>query len=561
MRARARILVAVAVTALLASCNTVKEGDARLDALTATAQRNLAAKPTVVPPPVEARPMHDKLGVLLPPTLHGEPLPARCEEPDGITVQVTAAQTINQIAQYIAQKTKMAVQLDPRILRDDEGEKGAAAGQAAEANANAQMLAAPANVAGFPFNGRAPVMPFMPSAAVGPAQFFPDYSGPCAPFFDHVAAQYDVAWRVLNGVLYFDKYVTRTFHVQASAAAQKLSANISSGSTAAAKGPTSGSSGQVADVSAQLDTWADVQKAMEALVPKGSKFAISKSMGTVTVLATPRAMEDIDKYFRELNAVLSTSVAVEVSAIFISTTKEDDFGLDLEGLYEAGINGISAKMAGVVPSLSQATGTASIGILTPPTGVHASHLAGSQIYLRAVSSADRLADFRTGNTVCKNGTPTPIALTTDQDIVRSITFNTVAQAGAASTSANADTINYGFALQVLPRVVSPTEVNILVTFNGTDLTSLTNYSLGSQGSLELATLDKRTLWNEMTLTSGQTLVVAGAEQERVEHSDSGFGDPSNWFLGGSKTGTITRTRLILLVTPTIVNGSGRVAAQ
>jgi hypothetical protein len=56
----------------------------------------------------------------------------------------------------------------------------------------------------------------------------------------------------------------------------------------------------------------------------------------------------------------------------------------------------------------------------------------------------------------------------------------------------------------------------------------------------------------MPLKSGQTLVLAGTEQEKVSRADQGVGDSWNILLGGQRAGTVIKTRLVLLVTPTIL---------
>ena len=108
-------------------------------------------------------------------------------------------------------------------------------------------------------------------------------------------------------------------------------------------------------------------------------------------------------------------------------------------------------------------------------------------------------------------------------------------------------------MQVLPRVVAPGTVSVFLTFVNNDLTNLVDFAIGNQGTnVQLSTVDSRSLWNEITLKSGQTLVMAGTEQDRSNVDRQGMGSPDNWALGGSNNAKVLRTRLILLVTPTIV---------
>jgi type II secretory pathway component GspD/PulD (secretin) len=126
------------------------------------------------------------------------------------------------------------------------------------------------------------------------------------------------------------------------------------------------------------------------------------------------------------------------------------------------------------------------------------------------------------------------------------------QTGTTSVTAQTSTINYGFSLTALPRVIAPGVVNVFLSFSANDLTNLQNFQVGDTGSVELATIDNRTVWTEMSLKSGQTLVLAGTEQEKVNRNDQGLGDSWNILLGGQKVGGVVKTRLVLLVTPTII---------
>jgi len=207
-----------------------------------------------------------------------------------------------------------------------------------------------------------------------------------------------------------------------------------------------------------------------------------------------------------------------------------------------------------VPSLSTTGGSGSVGILAPTTGGNNfnTHFAGSQIFLNAVSTNQRLADYRTATATGRNGVPMPITLTTNQDIVRSLTNAVGLQTGTTSVTAQTSTINYGFSLTALPRIVAPGVVNVFLSFSANDLTNLQNFQIGNTGTVELATIDSRTVWTEMPLKSGQTLVLAGTEQEKVSKIEQGVGDSWNFFLGGQRSGTVIKTRLVLLITPTIL---------
>ena len=209
-----------------------------------------------------------------------------------------------------------------------------------------------------------------------------------------------------------------------------------------------------------------------------------------------------------------------------------------------------------MPSLATTGGTGSVGVLTSTGGANNfnTHFAGSAVMLNAVTTSQHNADFRSATQVGRNGVPMPINLSTDQDIIRSLTSAVGLQTGTTQLTAQTSTINYGFSLTAVPRIISPGVVNVFLSFSANDLTNLEKFQIGTTGTVELATIDNRTIWSEMPLKSGQTLILAGTEQDKVQKTAQGIGDDFllNPF-GSQRVGTVQRTRLILLVTPTIIS--------
>lgn len=549
----------IAFCLILAACGTLGEsGETMLAARQKQADSLLPRSAERVPPPALIHDSGSVLGVL-DASDHGDRLPSRCEQV--VVLRSAQAMSFDGVMLRLSQILRVPVQYEPRLDRDSDvpGPKpGSYAG------------AAPPS---FPAGDNPPANSVArshstPALETGNALFQPDISGTCTELLDRIAGQFDVDWRMRGGVLSFDRYVMRTFPIRASATTSQFSSTMSSGGNgASASASTSSSAGsaansvggaggsQSASVSANTDIWSEIENGLKNLIAKAGKYSISRAAGTITIFASPRTMSDVAIYLDQMNKILSTTIAVEVSAIYITVNDTDNYGLDLNALYQAGAQKLSLN--GLLPTISQAAGTGSIAILSPPAGTNnfATHFAGSQLFLNAVSSSNRLADYRSATVAGRNGVAMPITLTTNQDIVRSLQFAVGLQSGAASTSASTSTINYGFSLQVLPRVIAPGVVSVFLSFTANDLTNLQDFAVGNAGSLELATIDSRSLWNESPLRVGQTLVIAGTEQEKVNPQRSGIGAANNWLLGGQYKNEIIRTRLILLVTPSIMTES------
>ncbi len=547
-----QISTALLLLAALSSCEQVRQVDQSFGKRMDQTDQILAAKSPVASLGGVIHGPDPLLGSLEHASEHGDALPARCAR--AITLQVAESKSLGQLKELITQETGIPVEIDPRVYNDPE-DKAAASPQPQAPSGAAQ--------AGFPFLGKAPVGAGQVSQAT--ATITPNFHGSCDEVFDQIATGFDLSWRMDGRTLSFDKYVTRTIIFRVSDASTKTQATLSAGGNNASSGGSgSGSSGggaqggntsQTASYEINTDIWADIENGIRTMMPRGSRYTISRAAGVATITTTPRVAKDVEQWADQMNAILGATVSVEIAAIYITVNDDDNYALDLNALYQAGTQGgFTAGLSGLVPSLSTTGGSGSVGILAPTTGGNNfnTHFAGSQIFLNAVSTNQRLADYRTATATGRNGVPMPITLTTNQDIVRSLTNAVGLQTGTTSVTAQTSTINYGFSLTALPRIVAPGVVNVFLSFSANDLTNLQNFQIGNTGTVELATIDSRTVWTEMPLKSGQTLVLAGTEQEKVSKTEQGVGDSWNFFLGGQRSGTVIKTRLVLLITPTIL---------
>jgi type IVB pilus formation R64 PilN family outer membrane protein len=537
----------------LSGCQQVHQADKGFDKRMQQADQAFAGKAPRASLGGVIRGADPVLGTLEQASEHGDALPARCSR--AVTLQVAEPKTLTQLKELITQETGVPVEIDPRVYNDPDDKSSASAAPPQPSPGAGQP--------GFPFLGRAPIG--SSPTGVGPASITPNFHGSCDQVFDQIASSFDLSWRMNGRTLSFDKYVTRTLVFRVSDASTKTQASLSSGGNSANSGGGSSSGGsgggqggnttQTSSYEINSDVWAEIENGLKTLLPRGSRYTISRTAGVATITTTPRVAKDIGQWADQMNAILGTTISVEIAAIYITVNDNDNYALDLSALYQAGTQGgVSAGLSGLLPSLSTTGGSGSVAILNPATGGNNfnTHFAGSQIFLNAVSTSQRLADFRTATATGRNGVPMPITLTTNQDIVRSLTNAVGLQTGTTSVTAQTSTINYGFSLTALPRVIAPGVVNVFLSFSANDLTNLQNFQVGNTGSVELATIDNRTVWTEMPLKSGQTLVLAGTEQEKVNRTDQGLGDSWNFLLGGQKVGGVVKTRLVLLVTPTII---------
>jgi type IVB pilus formation R64 PilN family outer membrane protein len=494
---------------------------------------------------------------------HGEPLPAAIASLR-LTIRRSSPTSLAQFAEALSQN---ANHLPIRI----EGSTGSAAtpssgvGDAATAALLAHANAAPGLPAPGPVNssGTAP-LPFGDDGA-----FVPDFRDtPLETILDDLAQRFDCDWSYRGGVVTIDRLVTRVFEVRADPSVKEITSEVSGATPSPAQassagGGTSGSSGgsnggsgggsdggdsssQQTSTKIDLDVWKEIDSTLAALVPAPGHFVTQRAAGVVTVVAPPATMRRVASYFEELNRSLAARIAVEITAIYINTDRNDDFGMSLNALYTDAKTGLTYGLADVVPSFSGTIGTASFAVSNPT-----SEWNGTTAVIKALATNNKLADVQTGSIITQNGVPSSLKLVTNTDIIRSIQFSTVAQAGAATTAAQASTIPTGFSLQILPRIVGNSDISLIASVENSAIANETQQSVGQGASLDLLTTTERNFSINVVIGSGEQIASLGYDQYTASRQQSGLGWFTNPFDGEQQAGLV-RTRLLLILRAVIL---------
>jgi type IVB pilus formation R64 PilN family outer membrane protein len=521
-----RFVASVSAIALLASCtNLHPSSDAAVSAVS-DQQEQLAAshaKPTPYTPvtfsttPYYGRRVRD--------AGHGDPLPSRT-----FRIGTERNWSLAEIGAEITAQTRIPVRVDDRgdDFRSTLDPQLASVINYANGNLTPGRAAAPAPIG---------------------ARMVPRFDGELPGFLDQVATRFDVEWSFARGVLRFDRFITKIYAVPAAPAVDIVSNTISGATNSDTK--SSGTNTQDLGTTTKLDVWADIDKALEKLVPKSGGYSTLRSTRQAIVYAPPEALRRVDAYMDGIKQALSPRLDIEIDSIYVDVTDGDDFGFDLN-LAFANSKGIAAGLAGLVPTIVNAAGSSSIGIVNAPAGSKLAQFNGSQAVIRALATTGKLANVTHTWTVAQNNVPSPLRITTRQDYIKSVQFNTTGLSGTASTSATPDTINFGYGTQVIGSVVDGNQVDLLLTLTSSDEPTFTDRQVSTGTTIQLARQAQRGVQPRLVLTSGQTQIVGMYDQDVTTTTDSGQGSSKFLGLGGEQISNKRRVRLFLAVTATIL---------
>ncbi len=547
-------LLAVAVAStLLSGCASVSQTRATASAIRAKAVMNL--NPPASRPVVAVHQGAWLMGAVVRPTK--APPPALMQSVTFERADVSGM-TLQDFAAWIVQHTGVAVTVD------------ASAQPASKASASAQRLASPAGDSAAPGPMGSPVgMPgAFPSPGGGQAALVASalgvpavgasgdrpaamtrptrlsYTGSLHGFLDVIAARYGVWWRYgLDGVHVFHTE-TKTWTLPELPKSASSTGGVSTGGTmaGAAGGMAGGSTGSAPNTATgasssggsgstsmsgtlAVDDWAGLQKDAASVAGTGAVVNVDKSLGILTVTATPPQLERVSDWVKSLVADMQKQVVVDVHIYNVQTGREDNYGVGLNLAYKnaSGHTGISVAGA-PVPSVTGGQTPFAFGanILSGP-------LTGSSLAVQALSTLGDVSQVVSRSGVTSNGQMLAIQAAKQVNYLAGSTSLLTSTSGS-STALQSGTVTVGFTATFLPKVVDG-EILLDVNMTLSDLLGIQTITSGGS-SLQLPSIAQTTFQQMVSLKSGQTLVLTGYRQRGASVTNNGVGSPEMPLLGG-----------------------------
>ena len=377
-----------------------------------------------------------------------------------------------------------------------------------------------------------------------------------------VSTWFGVSWRYEGGEILIRRYETRTYPLASLTTAAEVDTKVSTSgmesfsagaSSGAASSTSSGSSGggdiakHETRLKAKFDVAADIKAALEDLVGGDGKVALSPALGTVTVTARPGMQRHIAAYLRDVNALMTRQVRVNVQVLSITAEDSLDLSSDI-GVVLDSLGGVS--LAGATPTSSAISGFGQLALSL--VGGKAS---GSSVVIKALSAVGNTRLETEGQVTTLNGKPAPLVVARQKPYVVGTT-TTLYDSGSV-TSTQIGNLVLGYAMQVMPRVLDDNELLLHFSVRMTELRAMDEFTSGGQ-TYQQPDVDLRAFTQEARLKSGDTLVLTGFQSMDERASDSGLpviGPILGGLFGGQTGNSKSRTTIVLLITPIVERGA------
>ncbi|WP_440030235.1 secretin N-terminal domain-containing protein [Chromobacterium amazonense] len=565
------LLGACSSTAYQGADHSVQQIQRNVEALNRKAAKPLPQEDTSVVP------IHDGvyLASIASKRQSGQSLPVRFEK-DGVRLMAGGPMSLIAIGDLISDATGIPVSFSEDVFGDLGKNKSKLPSSslersAGEAQAMADALDAAAQPnptksyraegTGLPYLGR-PIEASQEKMRV-------NYRGPLSKFLNQTAAHFDVSWRYQGGRLQFSRLLTRSFQLAAVPIKLDGSTSLVAGMSKAGGGSGSGvgsgadSGGitagatQTAKVDVVLDLWKELKDTLKTIIGGQGEFAISPSRSAVTVTAPASTMDRVARQVYQINKQLLRQVALKVEVYNVALTKDSNWQFDLGGALTAG--------AGVY-----AFGNASNPALAASGGISAAvigggKLNGSKAVLSLLEQKGDVTVLNTAAVTTMSGQPVPVQVSTTQSYLESLT-STSAGEGVVTVTPNVNTVNSGFSLNLLPKVMEDGKVLMQYSMNLSTLIGKDNgfdtyqyQSGGVTNTLKLPSLDQRSFIQSGLIDNGSTLVLAGYERLTNQTNDEGQGSPFFKLLGGGRVAKQVRDMLVVMITPVVLDHSAELA--
>jgi type IVB pilus formation R64 PilN family outer membrane protein len=408
--------------------------------------------------------------------------------------------------------------------------------------------------------------------------------GTLTDMLDSLAAKTDTSWTYRNGKIILSQLDAQTWTVKLIPGNVQVQnqVNNNSGITGTAGGGTQSISGDgggmggsggssvakanqstIQNIAFNLegDVWKNFELGIKQLLSHQGKMSINPQTSSVTVMDKPSVLSKVDEYIKIQNDIMKRVVQVDVQVLSVETKAEDNYGINwnlvLNGsnatfsvngqTSQIGSNGITAFKPSPIFVPTNTTQAFTVGV-PANSGV----LSGSQLILNALSSLSKVSNITSTAATTLSNQPVPINFTDQVSYLASVQNTISGQSSLSQQSLTPGQITIGFSLNILPVIEDDGMIRMQLSLNLSNLKQMAQYSTEG-ASIQLPTIGNRSFMQKVAMRDGDTFVVTSFDSSLDNLFQNGVGGVKNWWFGGGVSASKNKSRLVILITPHIIN--------
>lgn len=390
------------------------------------------------------------------------------------------------------------------------------------------------------------------SSPIGASTGLKSYRGSLKKIVTDLASKAGLFWSYENNTIKIFSVETKVYSLDAPIGSYNLANNITSSANTGSSGSgatTNGTSSVSMNYSTKTASpWDSAVTTIKSMLSATGRLDTNPVEGYVTVTDNPERQREINQYIKKINDKTNKKIAIRVDVYDVQTDDNTNHGFN--------INAVIKALGGSVSWVSNAQNAiqATAGNLSQLTFKENDN--SNNAVLQALNSIGKTTQM-TGTTVYTiSGQPAPIQNATQQNYLQSMSSTASTTQGIAPTvTLTPGTITTGYSMTVTPRIESTNEILIALNLQISTLIDLKTLSVGTGDNLQqiqLPNIHTKSFLENMILKSGQTILIAGFQDDLAKTNTSSVGNPDYWALGGSKYTQHTKSTTVVVLTPYII---------
>ncbi|MGM7284703.1 hypothetical protein ABRY74_22935 [Pseudomonas guariconensis] len=388
------------------------------------------------------------------------------------------------------------------------------------------------------------------------------FGGTLSELLDQISSKYGVGWDFKDGEILISRLVTRTYQIATITDTNDVTSTIAKNSSTGSSNSSGGTQGNItqagqvnssSDVSAKMQASVDVVSSLKtaiegALTPGGiGKFSISAS-GVVTVTDTREVQKQVEELISAENKSVGRQVRMRMQIIDLTSTTNNDTAFNWSWLINDATRKWNVDFFSPDGMPGGSTGFGQLGVIRNGSNSEAT------TFLQALATVGKVNVRKDETYSLMNNRPLSIANTEN--------FIYPARTSAATTNSDNATAIPG----VEPgQLTTGTFLNMRTSIqpNGSVIVQW-SMDASMRGDIKTFVSNGVTLQYPQStanqyqiytsIRSGETAVLAGIDNTQQQSTDKSFDGSLSPILGGGIGTSSTRRAVLVLLTPTIMEG-------
>lgn len=298
----------------------------------------------------------------------------------------------------------------------------------------------------------------------------------------------------------------------------------------------------------ESNIWGDTEEGIEHFLSQGGNVSINQQAGTISVLDTKDVHQMVTDYIKNINRSLQRSVYFDVEVIAVNMKDSDVASLDMSFMH-------SSSRAKVDFGSNSASVPSSTSLVA---SVAKSGFKGSKLIQQNLGEKAEVSVSMSRGILAMNNQKQTVSQTKVIPVITEFTPPTVSDGVVSPGAVNMTDVEVGFSISLTPSVMSDGQNMVLgLNMETSYLDEIVNVPVGEDGQMvQQAQRTMQEYKQVFSLRNSETMVVSGFSDTANEFREQK--PRSKWlsWLSSKREDSSEKTYYVVLITPSIYNGSG-----